>query len=343
MKKYKKLLMVAPLACMLGTGVVTVPSTTAHAAVAQDQFRQGDYYTKDNLAQTIFLRYKRSIEGNPELRTKFKLAANEEIAAAFNQEIDDMKAQFKTSELSANGNSFDVTSQVDSYEDAGFTNLVTINNDDGIEKQTAVTPEVTEKYTETNTYTNQEGIKLGGEFTSKLTVKVPGDVLAAEWGFKLSSEFSYTRTDTNTKTNEKMITFKSQSVVAAPGGTTTYYGTVRKAKFSGSFTSDAYITNLKKLRVPVRNKDTGAIRYQEADLTSADMYYIFKTSGIPLPSYLKLDDLNKKVIVNNTRFDFSGEGGYYSTIKVRFIPKGKKSGKTMSYSAYKEAAEKGAL
>ncbi|MDM5431096.1 ETX/MTX2 family pore-forming toxin [Bacillus mycoides] len=365
MKKYKKLLMVAPLACMLGTGVFTLPNA-AHADQPASYWQlrpeSKTTYSKENLANELAnsgLRY--AIENTPELRQKFKIADDERIqmeqgktsfidrngnTTTYPEVYYGLQNQLSKMEIGAKGTSFEVNPTIDSYEDLGQTNLLTINNDDGIEKQTAQTPETTETFSETMSYSNQYGAKLGVESTTAFKVNLPFNLGEAAQTIKISTEFNYSHTDSNTKTQSKAVTFKSQPVVAAPGGTTTYYGTIKRAKFSGTFQTDAYLSGV-TLKLPIVKKDgngSDVVHTEEVTLTSEDIYTIYKNKPTSIPSYLSFDDQNKKVIVNKAEFKFSGEGGYYSAIQIRFTPKDpNKSTQVMPYKEYIAKAQQGTL
>lgn len=357
MKRYKKMLMVAPLACMLGTGVVTLPDA-AYAAESLSSpvsftniYNDGADYTKENLTKDLYKRILRGIENTPELRQKFKLADDESIqrenpATSFTDPNGNtteypatyygLEDQLSKVEVGVVGSHFEVNPTVDSYEDLGQTNLLTINNDDGTVAQTAQTPETTEKFSETMSYSNSTGMKLGIGISTTIKIKIPFDLGEASQTVNMNSEFSFNNTQTQTSTHEKSVTFKSQPVVAAPGGTTTYYGTIKRAKFSGTFQTDAYLPGL-TLKLPIVKKNNGndIVHTEEVTLTPEDMYAIFK-NGLPvLPPYLSLDDEIKKVKVNNASFTFNGEGGYYSTVQVKFIPKDpNKKAQVMPYKEY---------
>ncbi|MEH7460020.1 hypothetical protein CON65_12200 [Bacillus pseudomycoides] len=367
MKKYKKLLMVAPLACMLGTGAVALPNAV-HAAESLSSpasftniYDDGTSYTKETLEKDLYKRILRGIENTPELRQKFKLADDEGIQRekgassltdpngntteypAINYGLMD---QLSKVEAGIVGSHFDVNPTVDSYEDLGQTNLLTINNDDGTVAQTAQTPETTEKFSESMSYSNSTGMKLGIGSSTTVKVKIPFDLGEVSQTVNINSEFSFNNTVTNTSTHEKSVTFKSQPVVAAPGGTTTYYGSIKRAKFSGTIQTDAYLAGV-TLKLPIVKKNGNSydiVHTEEVTLTPEDMYAIFK-NGLPvLPPYLSFDDENKKVKVNNAPFTFSGEGGYYSAVKVKFTPKdSNKSPQEMPYKEYVAKAQQGAL
>ncbi|QWH15308.1 hypothetical protein EXW38_29180 (plasmid) [Bacillus mycoides] len=361
MKKYKKLLMVAPLACMLGTGVFALPNASyADQPASYWMFNPESKttYSKENLANELAnTGFRSAIENNPELRQKFKIADDERIqmeqgktnfvdqngnTTTYPEVYYGLQDQLSKMELGVKGTSFDVNATIDSYEDLGQTNLLTYNND-GIVSQTLQTPETTETLTESMTYTNQYGAKIGFEATTSFKASLM-EIVSGEQSFKLSTEFSYNRTDSNTSTKSKAVTFKSQSVVAAPGGTTTYYGTIKKAKFSGTFQADAYLAGVTlKLPIVKKNDNKTVIHTEEVTLTSEDIYTIYKNK-YGLPSYLHFDDQNKKVLMNKADFTFNGQGGYQTSVKVKFTPNDpNKSTQVMPYKEYVEKAQQGTL
>lgn len=351
MKKYKKLLMVAPLACMLGTGVVALPETT-HAAASyvdeNDMFRQGTYYTKENLASSLYPRFRSGIEHSPELRKKLNMADDEVVMVDAGFHVYQGVFNNLQKEPTADGSKFEVNPHIDSYEDLGQTNLLTINNDDGIVEQQQNTPEKTETITETMSYSSQTGQKLGIESTTSFKVNLPFNLGGIDQSIKVATEFTFNQSNSNTTTKETSITFKSQPVVAAPGGTTTYYGTIKKAKFSGDFKTDSYVTGGITLDLPIAKKNDPwkSVRTEKITLTAEDIYAIYKNDPvIPLPSYIRLDDQRKRVILKDTEtYTFKGDGGYYSTVQVKFIPKDpNKNTKVMPYKEYVAKAQQGSL
>ncbi|MBM6647061.1 ETX/MTX2 family pore-forming toxin [Bacillus sp. RIT 809] len=349
MKKYKKLLMVAPLACMLGTGVVTFP-TASHAdaapvaSVVNDSFGQGSTYSTENITQALFVRLRSGIEASPELRNKFKIADDERIQHEQNETIENgtkypatnygLRDQLSKVTASSTGTNITVNPTTVTEVEAGKIELLSYRNSTPI-TQKQFTTEKSMKRIDTVTATNQYGFKLG--FESSTNFKVNALVAQAEQSFKASAEFNFSHTDTNTATNEETVTFKAQEVLAAPGGTTNYFTRVGKANFSGSFQTDAALTDL-KLKLPIVKKDNNqtVVHTEEVTLTSQDIYTIFKnTPYIPLPAYLSFDDNGKKVLVKNVTFNYIGEMGYNTSAQAEFIPFDQdKPKQTMSYEKY---------
>lgn len=348
MKKYKKLLMVAPLACMLGTGLFTLPTAShADAAPVEYTFDQGSTYSKENITKALKLRVVGAIEASPELRQKFKLADDEYIQREQGETIGNggkkypaidygLKDQLSKVTASSTGTNITVNPTTVTEEGQGKIELLSYRNDTPL-TQKQFTTEKSVKRTDTVTATNQYGFKLG--FESETKFKVDALVASAEQSFKASAEFNFSHTDTNTATNEETVTFKAQEVLAASGGTTNYFTRVGKAKFSGSFQTDAALTDL-KLKLPILKKNGGnaydVVHTEEVTLTSQDIYTIFKTATyIPLPSYLSLDDNGKKVLVKNVTFNYTGEMGYNTAAQAEFIPFNQdKPKQTMSYEKY---------
>ncbi|PGT50437.1 hypothetical protein COD86_16520 [Bacillus cereus] len=343
MKKYKKIFLVAPIACMLSGGVSDLPNLGivyaqeikgSELMKPYDPWDQGDHYSKEKLAETVAIRVRHSIDATPSLRAKFKMKEGEEVDEACQDYIED--TLLDNLQLAAEG-SIDIEPHVDSYTDLGQTNLLTYNNDEGVLDQTAQTTSTTISETETHTYSNSEGIKLGLELGYTLDFTIP---FMADAGGQLNmtGSVSYDHTDSHTKTQETTITFPSQTVVAAKGGTTTYYGSVTRANFSGSFKSDAHIAGGVTLTLPIvksyHNKD--GMHKETATLSAEDIYDIFVNSAIPLPPYLALDSNGKSVVMTEkTTFNIQGQGGYYSRMQVKFVPKNKtKKPSIMPYEEY---------
>lgn len=362
MKKYKKALLIAPLACVLGTSLFTLPNGAQAAEVKQqvyyDQFNQGTVATQENITQTLFLRLLWGIEKSPELRNKFKLAdgeyfQREQGESSYNgttyPAIDyGFRSQLAKAELVLSGTSFSVNPTAITLEDDGLVNVVSYANYSP-EKQQIVTPEVTKKYSRTFSTTNQFGMKLGFEAQTKIKVDLP--VVGGEFSLKATSEYSMGMTIGQSTTQEDTTTFKSQTINAASNGTTDYFYRVKKAKFSGTYNADAYLKGL-TVTIPIKKQqgDTTVVTHTETvTLTAEDLYTIYKTTNsIPLPPYMKLDDQSKKVIVN-TEFSYEGEGGFYTQAQVTFTPNAKTFGdtmpgsfnpsKTMTYEEYQKAIQ----
>lgn len=356
LKKYKKILLVAPIACMLSGGVLSLPTVNVvHAQEIQkpgvmkpeDAWDEGDHYTKEHLATLAQIRFFYAADNIPSLREKFKLKPGEHFDFNSSQNVEYLKKAFRENlQLSAEG-PINVTPHIDSYTDLEQTNLMSINNDDGIVEQKTSTPETTITESETSSYSNTEGIKLGAEVESKVTFTIPFTA-SGETKVTAKSEFSYEHGDTQTKTHEKGVTFKSQEVVAAPGGTTTYYGSIKTANFSGSFQSNAVVGGGITLTLPII-KDGKQTHTETATLTAEDMYDLL-TAPMPfkmdkIPAYLKFDHAGKRALLTEkATFDIKGQGGFYTEVMVKFIPKDKnKKMKIMSYAEYRQKVKQNAL
>ncbi|MFV5170121.1 ETX/MTX2 family pore-forming toxin [Bacillus cereus] len=173
--------------------------------------------------------------------------------------------------IASTGTNIKVDATTVTSEENGEVDLLSYANRTPLTKK-QFTTEKTTKRIETVTATNQYGFKLGFESTTKFEV----NALVAKAGqeFKASAEFNFSHADTNTVTNEETITFKAQEVLATPGGTTNYFSRVGKAKFSGSFQTDAALDDL-KLKLPIIKKGGSSyngVHTEEVTLTSQAIY-----------------------------------------------------------------------
>lgn len=371
MKRYKKLLMVAPLACMLGTGIFTLPNVS-HAAEVVDAYNQGTTYSKENMEKALYLRLLEGIERSPELRQKFKMNQDEKIQREYFPENDPLvggiagtiggaiggaiggvalasrvdyglKSQLNQVNITSVGTDFKVTPSKVVEEDQGVINLLSYRNNTP-EKQKAFTTEESYKKVDTVTATNQYGFKLSAKSVTKFGFDI--GLAKGEQTFEVSAEFAFNRTDTFTTTNEKNVTFKAQEVIAAPGGTTDYFSRVKKAKFSGSFQTDAALDSLKVKLPIVKGGNMNVTHTEEVTLNSEDLYNIFKLTSkdFPLPSYLSFDDTNKSILVKNATFNYTGEIGYHTAIDAKFTPFDQtKATAVMPYAKYAEKTQANAL
>ena len=332
MKRYKKILVVAPLACMLSAGMFTLPHA-AHAdstvkTLQTSKLKDETPFTAAQLRQDITDRLAFAGKHLVPDDTEF-------LDAHVYGDIDVSKIQYGPISVDKN---VKVDAQVDSYKDLGQTNLLTYNNDDGIAQQTANTPETTIKQTETSSYSNTEGLKLGASASFTMGVEIPMAAKESQT-VTVSTEFNYTHSDTQTSSKETDVTFKSQPVVAAPGGTTTYYGSITTANFSGLFHGTKATIEDLGANVTIHSKDKdGHVWTGGVPLSSFHLYKIFKYGGKPVPSYLTLDDINQKVLINHdSSFKVTGQGGFYTQIMVKFTPKDKNAApQTMPYEEYLE-------
>ncbi|MGE7332048.1 ETX/MTX2 family pore-forming toxin, partial [Bacillus thuringiensis] len=340
MKSYKKLLMVAPLACTLATGIAAVP----HAALAasptaqvNQQFSNRDAGFSDaQLQKDIGDRMKAAMINRPDL---FSMSGHPTQA-----DLNKWKIQFKNATVDyggyTNSGAINTDVTVDHYTDAGQVELLSYRNETPV-NQTFNTPEKSLKSSETFTYSNQEGVKLGVASETKVSASIP---FVAEGGetIKVSSEFSYTHTSTNTTTNEETNTFKSQPVVCVPGYTTQFFGTVQNAVFSGSFTGTtiangditySVTTSVGGHDFPV---EVNTASNADSNVRGHAVYNIFKYSGQPLPSYVHLDDANKRVLIDGVKSSYNGVGGHYSRVVVKVFPNTRSNEEaiTMPYAEY---------
>ncbi|MFQ6340593.1 ETX/MTX2 family pore-forming toxin [Bacillus sp. AF62] len=227
-----------------------------------------------------------------------------------------------------------------------LANLELLNyHNDGDVEQTYNTVEKQYSTTDSMTYTNQEGVKLGITESIKATAGVPL-VAEGEETTTLSAEFTYNHTSSNTSSNTTTYTFKSQPVKCVPHGTTKFIQSVKQAKFSGTYTGPVRVIEPKDIKVQVRNADN----YETGFLTASPgeenhfLYNAFKYSTQPMPSYMELDDATKSVIIKEPgeTMTFTGQAGFQENANLEFIPDDKsKPSITIPYSIYIKEQQKG--
>ncbi|PGY51099.1 hypothetical protein COE09_18030, partial [Bacillus thuringiensis] len=198
------------------------------------------------------------------------------------------------------------------------------------------TPEKSLKSSESFTYSNHVGVKLGVASESKVKAEIPF-LGAGEETIKISSEFSYDHNSSNTSTKEETNTFKSQPVVCVEGYTTQFFGTVQNAAFSGTFTGNVELNG----KVQIDFDKGGQIIL---DNSAENLYNVFKYSGMPVPSYIKLDDVHKRISTAVTSA-YNGVGGHYSRVVVKVFPNTRSNEDTitMPYAEYMQKAQDGTL
>ncbi|MGE6964359.1 hypothetical protein ACQKIW_32140, partial [Bacillus thuringiensis] len=71
----------------------------------------------------------------------------------------------------------------------------------------------------------------------------------------------------------------------------------------------------------------------------------FKYSGQPLPSYVHLDDANKRVLIDGVKSSYNGVGGHYSRVVVKVFPNTRSNEEaiTMPYAEYMQKVKDGTL
>ncbi|PGT51348.1 hypothetical protein COD86_28265 [Bacillus cereus] len=216
------------------------------------------------------------------------------------------------------GGDIKVTGKQDSIGGLHSFTIGTFHNTEDIE-QTATTQKETYQTTDSFTYSNSEGVKLGLTESIKATAGVPF-VIAGEETTTLSSEFSYNHTSSNTSTNSHTIEFPSQTIKVKPHGTTLYTGEVKQMNFSGDYSGTA---KLSTKNVSFAITDSGG---HWGDIIAAPseeehfLYNIFKYSGHPIPSDIRLDDENRTVVVDNSSIHFTGKLGFNMEATWKFIP-----------------------
>ncbi|MBE5091941.1 ETX/MTX2 family pore-forming toxin [Bacillus cereus] len=348
MKKFKKALLIAPLACMLGTGMLILPNG-AHASEKQlapgeaSPYTEyyGDKASQENLAKTLFPQLRYGIEATPYLREKFKMKSNERFLYTT---FDDMN-KLKEVETVLLGTSSELQPADVTVEDNGMIILGSYTNATPV-TQTRTTPSKTFSVSENFNFSQALGLKIGVEVSTKFKVGF-GNIIGGEVGAKTSTEFTATSTFGYAKGTQDTITYPSQNIQLAPNGKTEYFSKVKKAKFSGTFIADTYLKNLTVQGIII-DKTTNKEEHRETvTLTPEDLYYIYKNGPAPIAHYMKLDHENKRISAK-APFNYSGESGFYDQVEVKFTPFSTSSingkvrklelpTKTMTYEEYVKA------
>ncbi|TKI87890.1 ETX/MTX2 family pore-forming toxin [Bacillus mycoides] len=306
MKSYKKMAVMIPFACMLSVGVVNMPTTSfadsTKNTILNVNTKSDNVYNENKFIQDIKERMTpENTIADPHTATKYV-----------------SKPEYRT-----DVNNLDITAHFDGWGPTKQIELLSYKND-GLVDQTWNSPEKSIKTTESFTYSNQEGVKLGVASKSTLSVKIP---FVAEGGqeITLSSEFNYTHTSSNTSTREEEIIFKSQPVICKAGYTTTYFGIVKTANFSGTFKTKSRV-HVPTLSYYDQNGYGWKSQETRPDFYNQKVYSLLTDGSKPTPSYLNFesyiqpDNDNIKIPVVDIQSEFSGEGGHYSEIYVKATP-----------------------
>ncbi|OLR22479.1 ETX/MTX2 family pore-forming toxin [Bacillus cereus] len=201
--------------------------------------------------------------------------------------------------------------------------------------------------TDSFTYSNSEGVKTGISSTTKVGIDIPF-IPSDEGTIKITADFSYDHTSSNTTSTTKTITYPSQTVKCMPHGTTLFTGTISQVNFNGSYTGPFRVVEPTKADVIVLNaKHQNFIGlYPAAGEEGHFLYNAFKYSGQPLPSYLELDDATKSIIIKKptSTITFTGQAGFSENATLKFTPDDtSKPSVTMPYAEYMAAQESGNL
>ncbi len=306
MKSYKKKAVMIPFACMLCVGVVNMPTTTfadsTKSTILNVNTKSDNVYNENKFIQDL-----------KDRMTPGKSIANPNTATKYVS-----KPEYRT-----DVNNLDITAHFDSWGPTQQIELLSYKND-GLVDQTWNSPEKSIKTTESFTYSNQEGAKLGVSSKSTLSVKIP---FVAEGGqeITLSSEFNYTHTSSNTSTHEEEIIFKSQPVICKAGYTTTYFGIVKTANFSGTFKTKSGV-HVQTISYFDQDGYGWISEEKRPDFYNKIVHSLFMDGSKPTPSYLNFESYvqpnneNIQIPVVDIQSEFSGEGGHYSEVYVKATP-----------------------
>ncbi|MBG0969279.1 ETX/MTX2 family pore-forming toxin [Bacillus sp. SRB3LM] len=376
MKYWKKIVKVAPI-CMLSTGFLVSVGNPTYAEgsdipknnVSEKsiykmpiKMASADVYTQ--LSRDTVTALQSAIKNHPHVFGYITSDNFEPGVYHFTTPIDQIKNQFDKNLVNdfynhehpllgmenkqlefygINGN-INITGAQDG-DTTNLANLELLNyHNGGDAEQTYNTVEKQYSTTDSMTYTNQEGVKLGITESIKATAGVPL-VAEGEETTTLSAEFTYNHTSSNTSSNTTTYTFKSQPVKCVPHGTTKFIQSVKQATFSGTYTGPVRVIEPTDVKVQVKNADN----YETGFLTASPgeenhfLYNAFKYSNQPIPSYMELDDATKSVIIKEPgeTMTFNGQAGFQENAKLEFIPDDKsKPSVTIPYSIYIKEQQK---
>ncbi|MGR5970088.1 hypothetical protein ACT7C1_26835 [Bacillus paranthracis] len=207
----------------------------------------------------------------------------------------------------------------------------------GAGEQDLTTPEKTVKQTNSFTYSNHEGVKLGAQEQAKLEIEIP---FVAEGGAQitLSQEFTYDHNSSNTDTKETDITFPKDTLHCKEGGTTKYTATIGQANIEGVISGEE-INPIPSLDFDLEINTVFGHPQRTLNIRSDNVLYdILKDSKEAIPSYLKMDDVTKTIAFTKgfgEKIPGEGKIGYVVNKNVTFIPDdSSQPSVTIPYSIY---------
>ncbi|MDQ0417073.1 hypothetical protein J2Z48_001245 [Croceifilum oryzae] len=332
MKKGRKLVIGVPLACMLFASPISAFAAPSSTSTPKAQ-------TKQNIS-TIQNKNTDGLRFSIEKRIVHALANRDHTNYAA---INGRSPDFNGLRYSYTGDQFSTTAKADSYTDAGDLELLVYRNASDRD-QTQKTIEKQVKTSESFTYSNKEGAKLGASVKAKVDVQIPF-VAAGSTEVTASTEFSYEHTSSNTSTKDTNVIFPAQSVICAKGYITKYIGKVQNATFSGVLSGRAEVEG--NVSINVANLGTG--NEEAKTISIADVFKYSKDlpgpgAPGPGPSYgYDYDEQNNKVFAT-VDSPYSGVGGHYQTVDVEVTPIGKNATpRKMPLKTYEDRVKNGTL
>ncbi|PEQ51205.1 ETX/MTX2 family pore-forming toxin, partial [Bacillus cereus] len=338
-------------ACMLGTGIFTLPNATHAAATTPnteitswDEWNSDKWkYTREAYGATatpksiaaVLGRSGINISGHPTIRQKFNLKEYEfvDYSGYYTNSNSSYQDQIENKlELEFLGTSPAVKLGKVQLKDQGNIILGDYSNHTSV-NQTRTTPVKSYEYTETFNFSQQAGFKMTVGASVKVKAGIPG-LAEGEVTGSVSQEFSASASYGKTYSEKKTITYPSQQIILQPNGKTQYYSNVKQAEFNGSLEADSAIKDI-QVTLPIASRenhrgyrefDEGArrevykvLRYETVTLTSKDLYELIVSFGNDIPPYLKLDHKNRDVLARTT-FNYEGQSGFYETAYIKFEP-----------------------
>ncbi|MBG9518958.1 MULTISPECIES: ETX/MTX2 family pore-forming toxin [Bacillus cereus group] len=347
--RYKKIGIVVPLVCLLGTGITFVNNPTPAAAAVTTNYSTADFQpiNKYTVAGDLYERYIRALDRHPEFITsngvksvtdQKTLNKDDKQAASFAQELRDhtLSKTFKLfPELELLGGFDSFFNWSPEYTNISSQNVIELDHpkvepytEDNIEiatytnnttsEQTYMTPSKTETITDSFTYSNSEGGKLGASATTTIRAGIP--IVQAQETLTVSFEATYNHTSSNTTSTTKTVTYPSQPLKCLPGYKTSLIAKVSKAKFSGTMNFEVEPAMDQLMDGIEKNwkdfKTSKRVSGFSGDFTIPNrqefLYNVYKYSDLPIPSYVKLDDEKKTVSFGKVTSHYDGVAGHLS-------------------------------
>lgn len=353
--RYKKMGIVIPLACLLGTGVTFVNQPIhAAAATTTDTVSQ----TNGKTAGVRTLAATSDIDDWINSNTSKKVDVGNFIKTVSNY-FNGYGSLYVLTLMAQGGDDFDPTKyphktgngdvhfNYTSHDTIGYTysgsssltltgravgdgapksvTLMSEHNGSDLE-QTFNTEEKTEQTTNSFSVSNTEGIDVKLSSTTEAKVEVPF-VTGVKTSVTMGLDTSYSHTSSNTATKTSSVTFKSQPVKVAPHTTTTVSAAVYEQKFDGVDTAS-------KVGIDTKLTFKADVGTSSVQIPLYDVVQAYVKEGNKLPSGITLDKNTKQVIVNDSiETTFSGVLGYKTELDISVTPDGGKTVK-MSMAEY---------
>lgn len=329
--RYKKIGMIVPLVCLLGTGITFVNQPIHAAAATTSNVSAGlKKVDVDTLRKDISERFLRLQLNRPELLGLKSNALFEKDGDLIHDSMIDTTIKMSINNTINNWNplygnttpNYEVTAKPGNVEHESLDVFRYSNTT--LDPQELITDAKNVEKTDTLTLTHSAGGSLGYSYSASVKVGIPliGDGTASHT-FKVDANYNYTNTHTTTEKESR--TFPSQKVICRPGYTTVLTIDRSKAHFSGEMEYEIG-TNVQELINDINKginkvKETQTTKIYNIDPNPEEfLYNLYKNSGMEIPSYVTLDDKHKTVSFGKVTSNYEGVIGNISDITATVIP-----------------------